>query len=90
MLGKDGKIYRNEAHWRLTVTFNEAARRRGPDPDVWIKYERETMLNCINSIRKSKGMDSLELSDVERVENMAVGHSDYGPKFALYCSELCE
>jgi len=53
-------------------------------------FERETMLNLINSERKSIGKNPIDMNKVIKVENQAVGHFDYSRKFALYCSELVE
>ena len=43
-----------------------------PEPE-WIVREREFMHQQVN---------------IERVESMACGHSDYTRKFAIYCAEL--
>lgn len=56
----------------------------------WSRYERNVMLNAVNTIRESRGLGQVTVDDVWRVEQQAVGHSDYVAKFALYCAELCQ
>jgi hypothetical protein len=57
---------------------------------AWCEYEREVMLGAINKLRDKKGLPLIGLLDVSRVESMAMGHSDYSSKFALYCAELVD
>lgn len=54
----------------------------------WIRYERATMHNAVNQVRENYGLPLVPLAAVERVEQMACGHSDYTHKFAWYCAEL--
>lgn len=54
----------------------------------WVLYERQQMLEAVNVERLTRGLESASESDVKRVEQMAEGHTDYGSKFALYCTEL--
>lgn len=54
----------------------------------WVVFERERMLAAVNKERGRRGLPRLAVGDVERVERLAVGHSDYVSKFALYCAEL--
>lgn len=69
----------------LRVVNDERSQRRTRNPDgSELHYftgsgKRDTRHSC-----------SLPLSEVERVEQLALGHTDYGIKFALYCSELVE
>lgn len=83
---------------RLLDELADAASRRdrspgtvetplGPEPE-WAVYERGRMLSVVNTERAVRGKLPLGLADVERVERLCVGHSDYAAKFALYCSEL--
>lgn len=60
------------------------------DPCAWILKEREAMWTEVNKHRNEMGKEALSLEDVERVEQMAVGHFDYTQKFSLYCTELVE
>jgi hypothetical protein len=54
----------------------------------WVTYERTVMLNAVNTARSERGLPPVTVTEIERVEQQAVGHSDYTQKFALYCSEL--
>jgi len=58
--------------------------------DAWIVFERTTMWKTVNTERKHRGLAAIDIADVERVERLAVGHSDYSSKFALYCAELVQ
>lgn len=51
------------------------------------KYVR-AMLPIVNAERAKNGHDEIDLPALARVERLAVGHSDYGSKFSLYCAEL--
>lgn len=80
---------------RLLTRLIELSRQRGerdrlaPSGEVaWMPYEREQMLAAVNIERAGRGLPPVGLGLVERVERMAVGHSDYGTKFALYCAEI--
>ena len=55
---------------------------------AWMVYERLVMLAEVNKIRTERGMGMVAIRDIERVEQQASGHSDYGKKFAWYCAEL--
>lgn len=55
---------------------------------AWIAAERQLMLASVNRLRLVAGRDSLPVSQIERVERLALGHVDYAHKFALYCAEL--
>lgn len=55
---------------------------------AWVTYERLQMLSAVNIERAKRGLSLLTAEDIQRVEQMALGHSDYSLKFALYCMEL--
>lgn len=55
---------------------------------AWAIYERGVMLEQVNKIRADLGYQPVHMAAVERVENAAVGYSDYTKKYALYCAEL--
>lgn len=59
----------------------------GPD---WRMYEKMVMWKMVNMMRQSHDRPFLPFSVIERVEQMAAGHSDYTKKFSLYCSELVD
>lgn len=79
---------RHEGFYDLLTKESEKRDQRGPTE--WIEAERKAMWEAVNSQRESLGKEPLSLKDVERVEQRAVGHFDYAPKFALYCTELVE
>lgn len=65
-----------------------AMSRRGHDLS-WIEHERQAVAIAANSWAGAHpGTRTVSVEDVERVETMAVGHIDYGPKLALYVAEL--
>lgn len=55
---------------------------------TWIAAERDLMLRETNECRKGLDKSPLAIEQIMRVERMALGHSDYPKKFALYCAEL--
>jgi uncharacterized protein YkwD len=54
----------------------------------WVIYERAQLFEAVNQERALRGLPSLTLDDIRRVEYTAEGHIDYASKFALYCAEL--
>lgn len=62
--------------------------RKRYDGTKWIAAERDVMLDAVNAWRGQLGLRPVDLAAIERVERMAVGHSDYSSKFALYCAEI--
>ena len=54
----------------------------------WITKEREFMLQQVNIERAGLHKNKKSMADIRRVETMAMGHSDYTRKFAIYCAEL--
>lgn len=54
----------------------------------WVLFERRTMLDEVNRLRAEKGQTPVTPRDIIKVENQALGHSDYSSKFALYCAEI--
>lgn len=71
----------------LLRVLEAAQKERGSDLS-WIVYERRMMWQAVNRLRHDRGRPALAVEDVERAERMAVGHTDYSRKFALYCAEL--
>lgn len=64
------------------------ARQRFKDqPGRWHSI-RLMMLTKVNHERALLGKPIVMLETLERRERLAVGHSDYSEKFALYCAEL--
>lgn len=83
---------------RATLAAAQAERDQRPElvdgPDgpecKWAAFERARMHEAVNAIRAERGLSALPLDAVVRVEQLAVGHSDYSLKFAFYCAELAE
>ena len=59
-----------------------------PDHDDWIERERMAVTVAANEYAQAKGLHTITVDEVERVESLAVGHYDYTNKLALYVSEL--
>lgn len=55
---------------------------------AWVLYERQVMVEEVNRLRANRGLTAIDQADVERVERMAVGHSDYSRQFAFGCARL--
>ena len=85
----------------MLAVFQTAAKERPKRPGVvpipgdprwtelaWVSFERDTMLAAVNKERSVRGLLPVTLQHFMRVEQLAVGHSDYCTKFALYCAEL--
>lgn len=85
----NGRIYRNYLHAELHELLCSEAEKRNERKD-WQREEREAMLEAVNGYRSRFGKSPVVMADVQRVEQMAVGHIDYGTKFALYCAELVQ
>jgi len=54
----------------------------------WVFFERGVMLAAVNEERTRSNLPPCCVEMIEKVERLAVGHSDYSSKFALYCAEL--
>jgi|GEM_PF-3306331 len=89
ILYKDGQCYRDQLHHKLEQALIAQAKKRDQDPN-WIETERNVMLAIVNERRVELGKSPVTAEEIERVEQAAVGHFDYGHKFALYCTELAE
>lgn len=91
-------IRRRTAYLREVLIAAQAERGQRPNlvdtpsgPECeWAVYERSMMHDAVNKLRAGQSLPPLPLADIERVEQLAVGHSDYTAKFAFYCAELVE
>lgn len=54
----------------------------------WVLYEQLHLWGCVNEHREHHDRQPLPFEEVQAVERMASGHSDYTDKLALYCMEL--
>ena len=85
------RLTRLELHTILREELGKAhALRKGHDPDVWWRFEMETMLAAVNWYRAWVDKDPLPMKRLLRVEQVASGHVDYAIKLALYCTELVQ
>lgn len=54
----------------------------------WIESERFAITASANEWALAHGRPPITMSEVEEVEQLAVGHVDYASKLALYVAEL--
>lgn len=54
----------------------------------WVEHEREAITVAANTWALAHGLPTVTVSQVEEIEHLACGHSDYGSKLALYVAEL--
>ena len=86
---------------QMFQTFQDAAKDRDkrkdyvpvPGDPTWgepgyVAYERDVMLTAVNKERSARGLAPVTIRDFMRVEQLAVGHTDYSTKLSLYCAEL--
>ena len=78
-----------ETRDRLLKRLGDQQLLRNHYPDLgWIAAERDAMLNGVNLERLDRGLPSVTVDAIARVESWACGHVDYSSKFALYCAEI--
>ena len=73
---------------RVDRSANDLVPTRNGQEPRWVVDTQLAMLTETNRLRDIQGLEPVDLSTIEQVEQMAIGHSDYGHKFALYCAEL--
>lgn len=78
---EDAAAQRKDRHEIITLG-------NGRTEVAWVIFERDTMFDAVTRERAKLGKGPVAMTEVQRVETMACGHSDYGRKFALYCAEL--
>ena len=66
----------------------ETARRAKRAVKAWILAERECVMREVNYQRWLLTYDPVCITDVERAERLAVGHSDYIAKYAHAAADL--
>lgn len=62
--------------------------RSGRSVEAWILAERECVLREVNRQRLLLARVPVEIADVTRAEQQAVGHSDYISKYAHVAADL--
>lgn len=77
------------AHRYLLASLQRQAAQRDDYPDLeWIEAEHVAMANAANEWAETHGLEPRVTTEiVARIEQPAVGHSDYAHKFALYVAE---
>lgn len=84
-------LIRDRLHTALREAQEQRHERNGLDANYepgWVLYERELMHREVCAARARLGLGPIALTEVARVEAMAMGHSDYSAKWSLYCAEL--
>jgi hypothetical protein len=54
----------------------------------WVAFERTVMAAAVEAERRARGLLDASAERLRRAERLAVGHTDYAEKFALYCAEI--
>jgi len=62
--------------------LNEATKRKGVDPDIWIIKERESVWRIARDYSQQNGLPVLTIDEIKHVESSALGHVDYAAKWA--------
>lgn len=62
--------------------IEEATKRHGREPEVWLVAERQAVLAEAVVQAAKRGLRMPTLNDVILAEDMATGHTDYGAKWA--------
>ena len=83
-----GSHYKSVYEAILAKLDAETAHRKERTLEAWILAERECVMREINRQRQLLAYESVSLATVERVERMAVGHSDYIAKYAHVAADL--
>jgi hypothetical protein len=66
----------------------ETQKRGGRTVEEWILAEREAVMREVNRQRYLLAYKPVGISQIERAERLAVGHSDYVSKFAHAAADL--
>jgi len=72
----------------ILAAFSKAAESRSHTDLDWIENERLAVTMAANSWAVAHGCPTVTVADIEKVEQLAVGHFDYASKFSLYVAEL--
>jgi len=66
----------------------EAEKRADRDVDAWIAFEREAVWRVARDYAQQHGLPVPTLAEVKKAEELALGHVDYGSKWAYGVAEL--
>ena len=72
-------------HFLKVLSDAQDEHRRKED---WVELEQQALLNAVNKELLAVRKDPITVAFLRRIEQPALGHSDYSSKFALYCAEL--
>jgi hypothetical protein len=70
------------------VLSKETDERHRRTLDEWIARERICVWVEVNKLRDKLGLLPTTLAEVERIERLAIGHSDYVHKYACAAAHL--
>lgn len=91
MYRANGQSYRNVAHYEFhELLCAEAQKRKDRPPGEWPRMEEQMMFDEVNRRRGLQGKSPVSFDEFQKRHQLAIGHFDYGTKFALYCSEMVE
>lgn len=76
-----------QLHGRLLEALVQETRNRKIHDD-WVERERAVVAITANLFVQVYGGTTVTLTEVERCEQWAIGHSDYGTKLCLYVAEF--
>ena len=68
----------------------EAKKRDGRFEEQWQLAEREAIWRAARDYAQQHGLSVLEMADIERAERYAMGHIDYGAKWAYGIRDIME
>ena len=54
----------------------------------WVLWERIALLGLVGQARAERGLPNVEMTEILRVEQLAVGHVDYTRKLAFGAAKL--
>lgn len=79
---------RNQPAQALYDAFRaEAAKRKGRSVDEWLSAERQVMWSVARDAAQQMGLPVLTMAQIEAAEHCAMGHVDYGAKWAYGIAE---
>jgi hypothetical protein len=66
----------------------EAAKRKGRSTEEWVAAERQAVWSAARDYAQQHGLPVPTLEQIERKEQLAVGHSDYAATWAYGVAKL--
>nr|WP_241019533.1 hypothetical protein [Burkholderia sp. Ac-20345] len=68
--------------------MTEASKRKGRSADEWMIAERAEVFREATGQAQKLSLRSPSIEEVERQEQLAMGHSDYAAKWAIGVADL--